>query len=318
MKQISIAVLMGGISSEREISLASGKQIINALRKQSKYRIFIYDIKNDLGKLFKDKDKIDVAIPALHGRFGEDGAIQGLLELLQIPYTHSNVSASALGMDKNLQKKLFKEAGIPIPDYRVLEKNESFKSEVSQLYSLIDKKKLVVKPNTEGSSMGVSICQSRKELDKGIKEAFKYDYTIIVEDYINGTELTVGVLGNKENSSVLPVVEIIPKTKFFDYEAKYDGSTQEIVPARIPDKLAKLAQRYAALAHKTLGCSGVTRVDMILDKNRIFILEINTIPGITKESLIPKAAKAIGINFGELIDRLIQIALEEHGAKKKS
>lgn len=309
MKTLKVAVLLGGISAEREISLESGKSVLKALKKNKKYKVKVYDPKTDLGKLIKDRKELDLAIPILHGPYGEDGTIQGFLELLQIPYCFSKVLPSALGMNKIAQRKIFEREGLPIPKYQVLSGH--------QLPS-VSHFPLVIKPNTQGSSVGVSICRDKKELEKGIKEAQKYDQTIIIEEYINGREITVGVLGTSENPFALPIVEIIPKKEFFNFKAKYDGSTEEIVPAPISKDLTKKAQDYAKKAHQALGCSGVTRTDMILQNSKIYLLEINTIPGLTPESLIPKAAKAAGLSFEELLDRLIELALKEERVKKKA
>lgn len=322
MKKLRVAILMGGISAEKEISLASGKEVVKALVESEKYEVKVYDPKKDLGKLIKDKDEIDVVLPILHGPYGEDGTIQGFLELLQIPYGFSNVLASALGMNKLASRKIFEKEGLLVPRYQALSKSKSFGQKLTQISNLLLKTPLVVKPNTQGSSVGVSICKDKKEFEKGLKEAFKYDETVIVEEYIKGTEITGGVLGKGENVLALPVVEIVPKKQFFNYQAKYDGSTEEIVPARISKELTKKAERYAKKAHQILDCSGVTRTDMILKsqssnlKAQIYVLEINTIPGFTEESLIPKAAKAAGISFKDLIDKIIELALGGHNVSK--
>lgn len=307
MKRLTVAVLMGGISAEREISLMSGKAIIEALKKLGKYQIKIYDPKTDLLRLFCDKDKIDVALPILHGPYGEDGTIQGFLELCGIPYGFSRVLPSALGINKLLQRKIYEQVGLSVPKYQVIQ---------GRLEPPSLSYPVVVKPNTQGSSVGVSICRNAEEYKKGVNEALKYDQTVLVEEYIKGREITVGVVGEGEETYALPVIEIIPKKEFFNYQAKYNGTTEEIVPAPLPPEISKNAQESAILCHKTLGCSGVTRIDMILDdkgKNgfKNYILEINTIPGFTKESLIPKAAKAAGIKFEELVEKIIKIALKK-------
>lgn len=316
MRKLKVAVLMGGISAEKEISLASGKEVVKALKENKKYEVMVYDPKKDLGKLIKDKDEIDVALPILHGPYGEDGTIQGFLELLHIAYGFSNVLASALGMNKLLSRKIFEKEGLLVPRYTAL------RSPLSR--GLPIDFPLVIKPNTQGSSVGVSICKNQKEFEKGLKEAFKYDETAVVEEYIKGTEITGGVLGKGENVLALPIVEIVPKKQFFNYQAKYDGSTEEIVPARISKELTKKAERYAKKAHQILDCSGVTRTDMIIRENSdgkfedIRILEINTIPGLTQESLIPKAAKVAGISFEDLVDKIINLALEGKRVSQKT
>jgi D-alanine-D-alanine ligase len=338
MKKLTIAVLMGGISAEREISLASGKQVIEALRKSKKYEVKVYDPKTDLIRLIQDKNKIDLALPILHGPYGEDGTIQGLLELLQVPYGFSNVLASALGMNKLLQRKLFEQAGLPVPRYKIINRS-ALASLLSGLRpspsagsppmrdesSASLQYPLVIKPNTQGSSVGVSICHNQEELKRGLKEAFKYDEIVIVEEYIKGIEITGGVLGQGDNLLAFPIVEIVPKKQFFDFKAKYNGTTNEIVPARISKQATKKAQEYAKRAHQILGCSGVTRTDMIIGNPKseirnpkIRVLEINTIPGLTKESLIPKAARAAGISFEDLLDKIINLALEGKHVSQKT
>lgn len=318
-KQLNIAVLRGGVSAEREVSLNSAREVIKALKNLG-YKYFVYDPKTDLSKLIKDRGKIDVVLPILHGTMGEDGAIQGFLELLNLPYAFSDVSASVLGINKFFQHQLFEKNKIPIPKYQMVR-------EISDRLKFLPP--FVAKPNTQGSSVGVTVVRYKKDIKKALNLAFRYDKEVLVEEYIKGLEITVGVLGKGDNAKALPVVEIVPKKEFFDYQAKYDGTTEEIVPARIPTPLARRAQNYALKVHKLLGCSGVTRVDMILqassylsgpdpasrDKlqaSKIYVLEINTIPGLTRESLIPKAARAAGISFEELIQKIIDIVLKKN------
>jgi D-alanine-D-alanine ligase len=246
---------------------------------------------------------IEVAFIALHGRFGEDGTIQKILEDLGIPYTGSGVLASKFALDKVLSRQRFLSFGLNVPDYTVLEKKDFDKT-----YLSLSKFKfpLVVKPACQGSSIGLSIVEDEDSLFKAIDLAFSFDERIIIEEYIEGRELTVGIL----DEEALPVIEIIPKKKFFDYEAKYTpGLTEYVVPAKLEEKIASQAKSSALLAHKSLDCFGFSRVDMILNKeNKVFVLEVNTIPGLTETSLLPKAAKAVGISFLELCLKLIDSA----------
>ena len=282
----------GGISNEREVSLSTAKQVMENLSAE-KFSPVFYDTKTDLAKLFADSQNrgVDVAFIALHGKGGEDGTIQSMVGLLDIPYIGSGVLASALGMDKNISKKLFEKEGILMPR-TLLQSSPIFPC--------------VVKPVSGGSSIGVSVVENKNGFGLAVEEALKHDSQALIEEYIPGTEITVGVLGNKELVA-LPVVEIAPKNKFFDYQAKYDPSfCQEIVPARISDEVAKKAQDLALKVYKAIGARGFSRVDMILKNG----LEINTIPGLTPNSLLPKAAQAAGISFSQLLEKVIMFALE--------
>jgi len=300
-----IGVLMGGPSEERQISLRSGKAVYESL-KNANFDVVPIDIESqDLEEnIRKIKSyNIEVAFIALHGRFGEDGTIQKLLEDLGIPYTGSGVLASKFALDKVLSRQRFLSFGLNVPDYIVIEKKDFDKT-----YLSLNKFKfpLVVKPACQGSSIGLSIVEDKDSLSKAIDLAFSFDERIIIEEYIKGRELTVGILDEEP----LPVIEIIPKKKFFDYEAKYTpGLTEYVVPAKLEEKIASQAKNSALLAHKSLDCFGFSRVDMILNKeNKVFVLEVNTIPGLTETSLLPKAAKAVGISFLELCLKLIDSA----------
>lgn len=306
----TVALLSGGISSEREVSLNSGNQVYQSLDKE-KYEVRRYDPRSDLPKLVSDADQIDAALIILHGPYGEDGTVQGLLELLDIPYQGAGVLASALSMNKIAAKQLYEKAGIPIPSYMTLQKKDKIKSG-----QLIDRLGLpmVVKPATGGSSIGMTIVRSADQIDPALDKAFQQDVTVLVETYIQGLELTAGVLGN-DTLQALPLIEIIPSQahEFFDYEAKYTaGLTQEICPARIEPALTEKAQAYAKMAHQALFCKGYSRTDMILRGQDFFVLETNTIPGMTPTSLFPQAAQAAGISFGELLDRLIELGIQAH------
>jgi len=301
-----VGVLMGGPSSENKISLKSGFAVLRAL-KESGIRAFPVIVKNDRVKdnifLLKSKS-IDCAFIALHGRFGEDGGIQRILSKLKIPYTGSGIKASELAMDKVASRNIFKRNGLHVPDFKVINKKNSGIDNMRGL-----RYPFVVKPALTGSSIGISIADSYKKLLVAVKLAFKFDSRVIIEEYIEGRELTVGILEDKP----LPIIEIIPKRHFFDYQAKYrHGLTDYIVPAKLSPKAGIEVKKVALLAHRLLGCFGCSRVDIILDsKSRPFILEVNTIPGFTSTSLLPKAAKKAGISFNNLCIRLIRLAYEK-------
>ncbi len=309
-----IGVLMGGPSSEREISLKSGKTVYESLKAGGIDAVCI-DIKTSDSeeniRLIKSYN-IDCAFLALHGRFGEDGQIQKLLDGLNMPYTGSGASASKLAMDKVASRVIFKENGLNVPAYNVVDRssyNIKWRKQNKRF-----KFPLVVKPVTNGSSIGLSIIDRREDLDKAMDLAFGFDERIIIEDYIEGREVTVGILDGKP----LPVVEIIPKKRFFDYEAKYlSGMTDYAVPAELKPSIAAKVQEAGLSAHRLLGCHGSSRVDIILNKeNMPFILEVNTIPGLTATSLLPKAARAAGIEFASLCLKLIELAYEKAQSKQ--
>ncbi len=310
MKKLTVALLSGGISSEREVSINSGNQVFEALDKE-KYEIIRYDPQTDIARLVADASKIDVALIILHGLYGEDGTVQGLLDLLNIPYQGSGVLGSAIAMNKVISKQLFQKHGLPIPEYIIAKKDATIDPAYCQKQIGLP---MVVKPAEGGSSVGMSIVKTEDTLKSALKKAFEYDETVLIESYIKGIEITGGVIGNKDLQA-LPIIEIIPDEKhdFFDYEAKYTaGITQEICPARIDDSLTVQAQTYAKMAHQALSCEGYSRTDMILKDNDIYVLETNTIPGMTPTSLLPQAAHAAGLDFGQLLDRLIELGIERH------
>ena len=308
----TIGVLMGGPSSEREISLKSGKAVFEALQSLN-LDVSAVDINTDSPqdneKLITSK-KIDCAFIALHGRFGEDGQIQGILERMKIPYTGSGVRASQLAMDKIASRSIFESHGLRVPRYQILEKH-SFGGglKLDPRLSL----PFVIKPVTQGSSIGLSIIREEGRLKEAIELAFTFDERVLLEEYIRGREMTVGIL--KQQS--LPIIEIIPKNPFFDFEAKYQpGMTEYVVPASLEEGIAKKISAAALSAHQLLGCKGFSRVDMILsDADEAIVLEVNTIPGLTKMSLLPKAARAAGIEFSALCLELIKNAYEKEEAK---
>lgn len=312
-KRGRIGVLMGGPSTEREISLKSGRAVCDTL-KASELDVVGIDITTDTPdeniRLIKSY-QLDCAFIALHGRFGEDGQIQEILDRLKIPYTGSGTLASKLAMDKIASLHIFEINGLRVPRHEVIEissYNPNWK-----VYNKLGFP-LVIKPATHGSSIGLSIADNVDQLDKAIALSFSFDTKVIIQEYITGREVTVGILDNQ----VLPVVEIIPKNRFFDYQAKYQlGMTDYIVPAQLNEAIAKKAQEAALSAHNALGCFGCSRVDMIIGKDNVpFVLEINTIPGFTHTSLLPKAAKVAGIDFAGLCLKLIELAYEK--AKNKS
>ena len=307
MKKRTVALLSGGISSEREVSLNSGNQVLEALDKE-KYRVIRYDPKTDLPRLVAEADDIDVALVILHGPFGEDGTVQGLLDLLGIPYQGAGVLGSAAAMNKLAAKRLYAQCGLPVPAYRVIDTESGFDADACIADIGLP---LVVKPVAAGSSVGMTIVRDASALKPAVQSAFAFDRQVLAEAFVDGVEVTGGVIGN-DDVEALPLIEIIPGEghEFFDYAAKYTpGATQEICPARIDADLTEKAQRYAVEAHKALFCRGYSRTDMILKDGEFYVLETNTIPGMTQTSLFPQAAAAAGMDFTRLLDRLIELAL---------
>jgi D-alanine-D-alanine ligase len=256
---------------------------------------------------------IDVAFVAIHGQWGEDGTIQGMLELLGIPYVGSGVLASALAMDKVMAKAVLAASGIEVPRGFTVEAAEQARDPAAAAHAANELGyPLVVKPVRQGSSFGITMVDQAGELAGAIDEALRYDDTVLIEERLRGIELTVGVIGNEVGLTALPVIEIVTKRGFFDYRAKYDPTlSDEICPARIDDELAAQAQDLARRAHRALGCRDLSRTDMIATaEGRMPVLEVNTIPGMTANSLLPKAAAVAGIPFAELCSRLIEQALE--------
>ncbi len=310
MKKLSLALLSGGISSEREVSLNSGNQVFEALDKD-KYDIIRYDPKTDLARLVSDAPKLDAALIIMHGPYGEDGTVQGLLDLLHVPYQGSDVLGSAMAMNKLVAKQRYERCGLPVPPYMVVERSDPI--DIGNFVARLGLP-MVVKPVAAGSSVGMSIVKAQENLQDALEKGFDHGDTVIIEAYINGVELTGGVLGN-DDLQALPLIEIIPDAshEFFDYDAKYTaGVTEEICPARVDENITSKAQSYATMAHRALFCLGYSRTDMILKDNELFVLETNTIPGMTATSLFPQAAQAAGISFTELLDRLIQLGIEAH------
>ncbi len=301
---IVVGVLAGGISAEREVSLKTGKKIYNALRKL-KYNTMFIDPKNNL---IEDLKKIDIAFLALHGRYGEDGTIQGLLELLKIPYTGSGVLASAIVLNKLATKKFLEYEKIKTPPYVGLNFNSEI--DINKIKEKVEKFSYpaIVKPNSEGSTIGITIVNNEENLLKAIEIAAKHDNEVIIEKYIKGRELTVSIIGDEPIA--LPIIEIKPKSGFYDYEAKYTvNMTEYIVPAKIDKKITKEIKGIGIKCHKILGCANLSRVDLIFSENNVpYVLEVNTMPGMTPTSLVPKAAEAAGISFEVLVEILLNNA----------
>ena len=309
-KKIQLALIAGGKSGEREVSLAGAKGIMQALDLQ-KYDVFQYDPATDLAKLAAEAEKLDVAFILLHGLLGEDGTMQGMLDLLGLPYQGSGVLGSGMAMDKDIAKKMYQEAGLPVAAYHMARPEDiDTPQNISQKLGF----PLVVKPIRQGSSLGMSLVHTDEDLSGGIKLAFTYDTEVMVEQFIKGREITVGVLGN-DDVVPLPLVEIIPGEdfSFFDYTAKYTpGATTEVCPAKVPKAVWQQAQEYGVRAHQALKLRGYSRTDMIFNKaGELFVIETNTIPGMTPTSLLPQAAKEHGLDFAALLDRLIELAVED-------
>ena len=297
LKGKNIGVLFGGQSAERDISLLTGQAVINALKALGLITIPI-DAGPDLPLKLK-KHAIDFVFIALHGPGGEDGTVQGLLEVMEIPYTGCGVLASALAMDKIAAKIVFDSLKIPTPSWQVVENMKVLPQ--AKHYPV------VIKPATQGSALGVSIVNNKKELAKALKMAFSLDSRVLMEQYIKGTEITVGILGE----TALPVIEIVPKGRFYDFKSKYKpGQAKHLIPPRLQSGVIKEAQSIALKAFKALGCRAVSRIDLIVDKEQQpWVLEINTIPGMTETSLLPDAARAAGLSFNNLVLKIVEYSL---------
>ena len=311
-EKCKVALLAGGTSGEREISLQSGKGAKAALE-EAGYQVTKLDPANkeDLKRLIDEH--FDVAFLCMHGKMGEDGILQGFLETLGIPYTCSGVQASALAIDKAKAKVLYEKAGITTPKSLTITKESTITAK--QIAAMLGTP-CVLKPATEGSALGVEIIDSEDGIEDAMKRIFEIDDVIVAEQFVEGTEITVAVLGNEEPTP-LPIIQIVPKKgEFYDFESKYaPGGSDHICPAPLDEGIAAQAREGAIKAHKVLGCSGVSRSDFIIDEGgQPWILETNTIPGMTATSLLPDAARAAGISFPELCTKLIEFALEAHKA----
>lgn len=310
-KDLKIAVLMGGRSLEREVSLRSGKRVSSAL-KHIGYKVEEIDVGDKLVNQLKNS-KPDIAFIALHGKYGEDGSIQELLEMLKIPYTGSGVLSNIIGIDKVITKQLLKSANIPTPNFHALSSG-AFKDmgASAALPEAIEELGLpvIVKPAAQGSALGIKIVERKDSLPDALLSAFSYDDKVLLEEFIVGTEVAVSLIGNKK-IEVLPIVEIIPHKDWFDFESRYTlGMSDYYVPARIDTKLQKQIEDTSREIYKMFECRGVARIDIIIRNNIPYILEINTCPGMTETSLLPMSADAAGITFEKLIEKLISLGLE--------
>jgi len=296
LMQKKIAVLMGGLSAEREISLKTGNACLKALQKLG-YQAVGIDAGHNVAEQLKSAG-IEIAFIALHGRFGEDGRVQGLLEMLQIPYTGSGVMASSMAIDKVITKKMLLYHELPTPGFDFMRPGDSSE----QLFERCKHLPLIVKPSREGSTIGISIARSREALRHGIDTAAALDGTVLVEDFIDGIELTVSVL----NGQALPIIQIVPKGGFYDFHAKYTaGETEYLLPAPIDADSYLRIQQAAVSACRTIGCLWAARVDFMLREREFYCIEVNTIPGMTETSLLPKAAAEAGIDFPQLVERIL-------------
>lgn len=300
-KFMKVGVIMGGISAEREVSLNSGNEILRSLD-ETKYEVYPIIIDSKMELIDKVKG-IDIAFLALHGNFGEDGTVQSILEALNIPYTGCGVLSSAICMDKDITKRILRDAKIATAKWTIVTSIEGID------YNEIEKLgyPVVIKPNSGGSSVATSIINNKSEVEGAVEIALKYDKEVMVEHFIKGDEITCSILEDK----MLPVLVIKPKASFFDYTSKYcDGGADEVVVELEPE-LHKKVEDMALECYKLLKCSVYARVDMIVEKGIPYILEVNTLPGMTKNSLIPKSAKAVGISFDKLLDIIISESMKE-------
>ena len=302
-----IAVICGGPSSEREISLRSGKNIFEALKKLGYKNVELIDIDKNISKVLIDK-KIEVVYNAMHGRYGEDGCIQGLLEILEIPYTGCGVTASSVCMNKDYTKNVLRNFDIPLIKSVLIKKNEDYCEKIKEL-----KYPMMLKPVSEGSSLGMFKVSDEKEMEECFKKSLKYNQDVLVEEYLDGKSLTVGVLENGDELFATEIIEFNTKTEWYDYEAKYTaGMTEFIIPAKLSDDMTQKVKDIAVKAFKACGCRGVSRVDFLVSDNVPYVLEINTSPGMTDLSDLPAQSKAMGISY----ENLVQIILNGAGLNK--
>ncbi len=307
-KNAKIAVLCGGMSNEREVSLRSGKNVLNALLELGYKNSILIDVDKKVYKKLEENE-IEICYNTLHGRFGEDGCIQGLLEIMGIKYTGCNVKSSAICMDKETTKNVLKENGLNIIKSVCINKGEDFYEKTKGLNY-----PLMVKPAKEGSSIGMSKVSKKEELKDALDIAYKSDNKVLIEEFLKGISATVGVLEDVKNKETFatPVLEFRTKTEWYDFEAKYTkGLTEFILPASFDEKLTKQIQNMAINAHRALECSGVSRVDFLIYNNIPYILEINTNPGMTDLSDLPAQSKAMGIDYNNLVQLILNTALIE-------
>lgn len=308
MNQDKIVVVMGGTSTEAEISRQTGNAILKALQTKGYNAEGMELVPANFAEDIK-KRNCAIVFNALHGKYGEDGVLQGTLDMLGIPYTGSGVLAAAITMDKAASKRVFVAEGISTPrshTYHSFEMKRDLVKEIEQSFKL----PVVVKAASQGSSIGVYIVESKEELASSLKEAFKYNDEVLVEEFIKGKELTVAVWGNAEAKEAFPVIEITTASGRYDYESKYTkGASTHIIPARVSEKKTKEIQELAIKTFTACGCSGVARVDMMLSEDEVpYVIEVNSVPGMTELSLVPDAGRAMGIEFPELCERILQMA----------
>ncbi len=298
LKKKRIGVMLGGLSREREVSLKTGKAIVKALTEKG-YDVCPIDVGQDIAERLST-ERIDCAFLALHGRFGEDGTLQGMLEMMRIPYTGSGVLASALANHKIMAKKIFIYEKIPTPSFVSFHRDEAGAGSLRPVPFPFP---VVVKPAREGSTIGVSIVNVEEGLVRALREASRHDEEILVEEFMKGKEITVGIL----DDIPLPIIEVTPKGGFYDYHAKYTkGETEYFIPARISREKYLHAQEMSLRAFRVLGCSGCARVDLMTDEaENPYVIEVNTMPGMTETSLLPQAAAYAGISFGDLVERIL-------------
>lgn len=299
LKNKKIAVLMGGLSAEREISFKTGQAVLKALL-ESGCNAVAMDVGLDLpGEL--QATEAELAFICLHGRYGEDGTVQGLLEMMQIPYTGSGVMSSSMAMDKVITKQILLYHEISTPGFVVYRAGDDQAAVLEQCRHF----PLIVKPAREGSTIGISIVNDMAQLEAGLAEALQHDNLVLIEDFIQGDELTVSVL----NGEPLPVIQIVPKSGFYDYESKYTpGQTEYLLPAPLEAVIYNRLQEVSVAACRVLSCRGAARVDFMVREREFFCLEVNTIPGMTETSLLPKAAAEAGVSFNELVMQILEDA----------
>lgn len=310
--KLKIAVLYGGTSKEREVSLSSGKGVISALQSLG-HEVTAIDFNPlQLIDTIRKLQTCQLVFIALHGKQGEDGTVQGILDLLEIPYVGSGVLASSLAMDKSKAKMIFEQNDIPVAKGKTYSINELIEDIVVNIQNEFTIP-LVVKPNQEGSTLGLTIVKEQNQLKDAVQLALQHDSEILVEQFIEGRELTVAVLGNRGDEKALPIIEIIPKGEYYDYESKYAvGGSEHIVPAHLNEDTTRTIQEYAVQAHQALGCETYSRVDFILTKdNNPIILEVNTLPGMTPTSLYPDAAKSVDMSYEKMISQFIELTLNK-------
>ncbi|MCS7152085.1 MAG: D-alanine--D-alanine ligase [Endomicrobia bacterium] len=308
MRKIKIAVLYGGFSSERNISLKTGRAVFENLKKWKDFDVKLVDLKKEYcleQVLSLKKQRIDLVFIALHGKFGEDGKLQTLLDTLGIKYTGADSTSSMIAMNKHLTKILLKGNGIPTPEWENI-------NSIEEIEHIKLKPPIVVKPSDEGSTIGVSVVRNKNELAFAVRKALRYSTTVIIEKFINGKEITVPIL----DSEILPMIEIVPRlSEYYDFKSKYSkGGSQHIIPPQVDRKMISKIADIARKAARVIGCEILCRIDLILDKDRNtpYVLEVNTIPGMTPTSLLPEAASYCGITFPELVRKIVFSSLKKY------